>query len=170
RCPISERRRPIWPHRRHKDTGKKHARLTARPRVQADRVERLCVSVSRWLVQNNASRHYEKLYRRPSTELLYGGLDHPSQRSDGTHVMAGSSASRAETASSPPRPRCSAAPRRCAFVAPCIHRYSMSGLVKGQRFERRSIRPPAERATDSAAHRKNTMRTPTSSARTPEIA
>ncbi|PYR53771.1 MAG: hypothetical protein DMF95_02685 [Acidobacteria bacterium] len=26
------------------------ARLTARPAVQADRVERLCVSVSRWLV------------------------------------------------------------------------------------------------------------------------
>src|SRR5439155_12548267 len=31
------------------------ARLTARPAVQAARVERLCVSVSRWLVQINTS-------------------------------------------------------------------------------------------------------------------
>src|SRR5207247_5696519 len=58
RCPGSEIRRHVRP-RRHKDTEKKHvARLTARPAVQADRVERLlCVSVSQWLVQIDTSAY-----------------------------------------------------------------------------------------------------------------
>src|SRR5881296_2130290 len=44
----------IWP-QRHKDTEKKHGAPHGSVCLQADRVERLCVSVSRWLVQINAS-------------------------------------------------------------------------------------------------------------------
>jgi len=38
--------------------------------VQADRVERLCVSVSLWLVSINTSHNYEMLYSGERTNLV----------------------------------------------------------------------------------------------------